>query len=278
MKENNEKVIVSVVIPFYNVENYFDKCLKSVISQTYNNIEIILVNNNSTDNSLLIAKKYKNLDNRIRIYNQKKQSIILSRKFGINKCKGQYIISLDADDYLESNMIEKMLFIALKNKSDCVQCSFDVKGEKKEKWIFPSFTRKFNDGGVYIINKWLDGSLYVGSQIDTKLFKKRVIQNAYNKIESIRSLGDDVIVFLIYICNSIKITSLSDILYHYNYRNESTSHNLTNESDLVQEFLFINEAYLYLIRNYHNKVDEKKINKWYLNMSKYYLDKYYCVK
>ena len=101
---------VSVIVPVYNVEQYLSRSLDSILSQTYKNIEVICVNDCSTDSSAEILKQYGKLDDRIIIYNnEKKQTASYSRNFGIDKATGKYIMFVDGDDYIASNYIESMV-------------------------------------------------------------------------------------------------------------------------------------------------------------------------
>lgn len=105
--------IISVIIPFFNSERYLEKCIRSIINQTFNNLEIILVNDGSTDNSILICKKYSKKDNRIIIVNRKQnEGVEKARLEGLKKSKGQYIFFIDADDWLANKSVLKDLFEA----------------------------------------------------------------------------------------------------------------------------------------------------------------------
>src|SRR5690625_1641691 len=99
---------VSIIIPIYNVENYLEKCLNSVINQTLNEIEIILINDGSPDESLNICKIYQNKDKRIKIINQKNHGVSHARNQGIKIATGQYIGFIDPDDWVEPFMFEKL--------------------------------------------------------------------------------------------------------------------------------------------------------------------------
>lgn len=110
---NNQNELISVIINVYNCEKYIDKCLKSVIDQTYKNLEIIIVNDGSTDNTLEIVKKYK--DGRIRIINQENMGLSLSRNVGIDNAHGEWLFFVDADDFVTNDVIEYLYDIAKKN-------------------------------------------------------------------------------------------------------------------------------------------------------------------
>ena len=100
--------LVSIVVPIYNVEKYLSKCIDSLISQTYKNLEIILVNDGSTDQSGEIAQQYAKQDSRIRYIVQKNKGLGGARNTGLEYAKGNYILFIDSDDYIRNNMVEKM--------------------------------------------------------------------------------------------------------------------------------------------------------------------------
>lgn len=118
--------MISVIIPIYNVEKYLEKCLESVINQTYKKIEIILVNDGSTDESLNICKKYSKSDNRITIINQKNAGVSNARNAGIKKANGDYIIFIDPDDYININMLQILYDnINIADDVDISICAFE---------------------------------------------------------------------------------------------------------------------------------------------------------
>ncbi len=92
--------LVSIIVPIYNVSEYLERCIKSLINQTYKNIEIVLVNDGSTDNSLDICKKYQNKDKRIVVLDKTNGGLSDARNYGIERAKGQYITCVDSDDYV----------------------------------------------------------------------------------------------------------------------------------------------------------------------------------
>ena len=101
--------LISIIINVYNGEKYIKKCLDSVVNQTYKNIEIILVDDGSTDGSGELCEKIKNNDTRIKVYHKKNGGLGSARNYGFNQAKGEYILFLDSDDYIELNTIEKMI-------------------------------------------------------------------------------------------------------------------------------------------------------------------------
>lgn len=111
---------VSIVVPVYNVENYLKRCIESIINQTYQKIEIILVNDGSTDSSPEICNEFARMDNRIRVIHQKNVGLSGARNTGINEATGNYIYFIDSDDYVKNNTIESLISLAREKKCDVV--------------------------------------------------------------------------------------------------------------------------------------------------------------
>lgn len=116
--------IVSIIVPIYNAENFLDQCLESLITQTYKNLEIILIDDGSTDLSLDICKKFVLLDKRVCLYSQKNQGVSAARNWGLSKASGRYIAFIDSDDYIDKNMIKHLVNLALENDADIVACGY----------------------------------------------------------------------------------------------------------------------------------------------------------
>lgn len=103
------KDLVSVIVPVYNAEKYLVKCLESIVNQTYKNLEIILVNDGSKDNSLSICQEYAKRDARITVFDKTNGGVSSSRNFGIDLSSGEYVCFFDSDDYVEISFIEKLV-------------------------------------------------------------------------------------------------------------------------------------------------------------------------
>lgn len=131
---------VSVIIPVYNAEKNISKCLDSIIRQTYNNLEIICVNDGSKDNSEKIIKEYVNIDKRIKLYSKINSGVSDTRNFGISKAIGDYLMFVDADDFIDNNYINTMLNVAMTHNCDIVVSGYtELKnGIQKEKSIYKS--------------------------------------------------------------------------------------------------------------------------------------------
>ena len=206
--------LVSIIVPIYNAEKYLGKCIDSLVNQTYKNIEIILINDGSTDNSKPIVNKY-SYDSRVKIIHQKNSGVSISRNNGIQVAKGKYIQFTDADDWLDNTMIEKMVYSAEKNNSDIVICGYyNIKND--------------NVKGVYLSNYDLtfknlisDDSTKYGGFPWNKLIKKDVITNLYD--DNIHFYEN--LLFFLENSKNIKIYSfIKEPLYYYNINDTSAVH------------------------------------------------------
>ena len=134
MSDDFKKPVITVIVPVYNTEKYIEKCIDSLKEQTMNNIEIIVINDGSTDNTLKILKKLASGDNRIKIINQSNQKQGAARNRGLDLAKGEYIAFVDADDWIDLDYLEKMHNTALKYRADIAVSSMVREKEKKFKY------------------------------------------------------------------------------------------------------------------------------------------------
>ena len=129
---NKGKSIVSVIVPAYNVEAYIEKCVFSIINQTYNNLEIIIVDDGSTDKTFEICKKIASSDDRIKFVSQKNSGQSAARNKGLELATGEYIGFVDADDWIETHFFEKLVKVAEENELDMCVCNRRVFTEENE--------------------------------------------------------------------------------------------------------------------------------------------------
>ena len=125
--------LVSIIVPVYNSEKYIEKCAISLMNQTYQDLEIVLVNDGSTDSSLEICRKFADLDSRFVVYDKKNEGPGFTREYGINNSKGEYLMFVDSDDYIDRNTVESMVNCMVTDNVDLVRCNVVVESKKKEK-------------------------------------------------------------------------------------------------------------------------------------------------
>lgn len=155
MKQRENPVLISVIVPIYNVVKYLPRCVGSICRQTYKNLEIILVDDGSTDNSGAMAEKFAMEDKRVRVFHKENGGVSTARNLGIEMARGEYIGFVDSDDYIEPQMYERLLSVALQEKLMMVQVSRDeideegnlmenvcVPPEKPELWDCGHFMRE----------------------------------------------------------------------------------------------------------------------------------------
>ena len=171
-----EKDLISVIIPVYNNENYFERCIKSVIEQTYNNIEIIIINDYSIDNVESIILKYKELDKRIKYYkNTKNEGVGYTRNLGISKSQGKYLYFLDSDDYIEKNCLE----VLHRNINEDNSFSCMLKGFKEVNGIRNN--TQFNKS-VIVDNNIYFSNLKIAEDLEF-IFKVILINNSVSYVD-----------------------------------------------------------------------------------------------
>ncbi|MDY3359776.1 MAG: glycosyltransferase family 2 protein, partial [Clostridium celatum] len=127
--------IISIIIPIYNTEKYLVESLESISNQTYKNIEILLINDGSSDNSKVICEKYCNIDKRFKYFENTNHGVSYSRNFGIKKSSGKYLVFVDSDDVIAKNFIELLYNNLINNMADCSICGikgFNLSAEIEE--------------------------------------------------------------------------------------------------------------------------------------------------
>lgn len=252
---NNIKI--SVIIPVYNVEKYIKKAIESVINQTYKNLEIILVDDGSTDNSGFICDEYANIDERITVIHKENGGIVSARKIGINLARGDYAVNLDPDDWIEATAYEQVVKIIEEKHPDIV-----AYGMKKEfnGFIAPQPIQLVegqynkNEFWAAFCNKVMEYPFFEQpicmSQCDkvvkTELFKKHQL----NCNENLKKNVDDAVIFpMLLDMKSIYIDSRC--WYHYCVRKTSILWQTKKDDDIRYKMLA-----LHLIESYkmYNKI------------------------
>lgn len=218
--KNGVKMKVSIIIPAYNAEKYIKKCLESVVNQTYKNIEVIVINDGSTDNTLEIIKKYKD----IVLIDQENAGVSASRNSGIKKSTGDYIMFVDSDDYIDLDMVEKMINISNNGKTDIIRCGYIR--EYKDK----SVPFKMVDKSIYVDDKNVVYNKFVKdytlSSPCCQLIKKELIKKTFD--ESI-SMGEDYLFNLDIYTNASTFMFTNETYYHYLYNEESSTTSLKKD-------------------------------------------------
>lgn len=283
---------ISIIIPVFNVEKYLNECIDSVIKQTLDEIEIIVVNDGSTDASIKIIEEYRDKLNNVKIIDKKNEGVSIARNIGIDNSTGEYLMFLDSDDYLEPDMCEIMYNIAKENNADVAECSIRKFNEILGEESFISHDMK-NDIDVISNEEAID--MYLKYQIRgyvwNKIFKRDFVIE--NKIKfPIGVWYEDMIVTLKACIWTNKLVLINKPLYNYRERENSASRKITekNINDYVGEIYrcinYCNENIdiekhkdcleAFFIMNFLNginwyiKLYDCKYNKIYKNYNKYF--------
>ena len=170
---------ISIIVPIYNVEKYLEKCIKSILSQTYKNLEIILVDDGSPDKCGMICDKYKEIDDRIIVIHQENKGLSGARNTGLKNANGKYVCFIDSDDYINEHMIETLYENLIKTGSDISICDFFQVKENENIKI------KKIENAVKIMNKQecLKKLLYHKYKLDIVTWNKLYKQELFNNIE-----------------------------------------------------------------------------------------------
>lgn len=222
---------VSVIIPVYNVEKYLEECLDSIINQTLKEIEIICIDDGSTDSSLNVLENYKKKDKRIIVLQQQNLGAGAARNKGLDLARGKYLSFLDADDFFELTMLEKAYNkCEMDNAEICVFRSMEFDNKSKKSQLIPWTIRKrFLPSNIPFSSK--KAAKYIFQVFNgwawDKLYNRKFIQ--FNKLEfqEIRTTNDAYFVFMANVLAD-KITILNDILAYHRV-NTKTSLSVTRE-------------------------------------------------
>lgn len=202
---------VSIIVPVYNVEKYISNCIDSLINQTYKNIEVILVDDGSCDNSYSICEEYSKKYSYIKVYHKKNGGPSSARNYGIEKANGEYICFVDSDDYVSEKYIENLLI-------DDFDLSFggfvDVCGDRKIEKQICNQIEKYYDKDIYV-------KLLENTEIDLfnspwcKLFKKSIIEKNNIKYDESLHMGEDLIFNINYLKYCKSLIMIPECLYFY---------------------------------------------------------------
>ncbi len=221
----NKPIKVSVIIPVYNAENYLDRCLKSVLQQTEKNIEIICIDDCSTDDSLSKLERFGRKDKRLHIYkNEINQGQAYSRNIGLDNAQGEFILFVDADDYIEDKMIEEMYAAAINRKLDLLLCDTEIIREDEGTQAVP--LRRFrkviyqDETGVLLFHHMVQHQDMFGS-IWAILYRTSVLKENCIRFKN-GILHEDIPFVFKSIILSSKAGCLNNTYYYYVERNGST--------------------------------------------------------
>ncbi len=220
--------LISVIVPVYNIEQYLPKCIESIINQSYENLQIILVDDGSTDSSGCICDEYSKKDKRIVTIHKKNGGLVSARKAGIDAADGEYVGFVDGDDYIEQDMYKVLLDNLLSQNVDFVHSGF-MKNNRKSIYGTGG-TCKYCISGDTIDDILTDlivdieSDLRISPSIWSKLFKKKLIADAYRNVPDTQSYGEDLLCLCRCVLSCKQFLVINQAYYHYVIRDNSISH------------------------------------------------------
>lgn len=227
MTQMEEKPLISVIVPVYNVKDYLEECLESIIKQSYTNLEIILVDDGSADGSAEICDRYAQTDNRMKVIHQENQGVARARKNGVLCSTGMYTGFVDADDKINSNMFEFMFENIGKCDVITVGCYGEtvagVKFEQTDSFAEGIYASEedldfFHANMLAYQNRYEYGAL---PYLWNKLFRTELLKEVMSNIDSVLSFAEDGEVVFQYLLKCEKICVTHKCLYYYRRREDS---------------------------------------------------------
>lgn len=238
---------VTLIIPIFNVEKYVAEAIESAINQTYENIEIILVDDGSTDNSGKICDSYLEKDNRIKVIHKNNGGLSDARNAGLNSMTGEFVMFLDGDDFLEKDAIEKMKQAIVEKNADYVIGNYINATEEGEKWENPIFNYEKYKPFKLSINDYKNSFFIMNSSVCNKIFRKTFI-DGLNLRFMVGLPAEDAIFTTYCFIKSSNVYYIPNLVFNYRQRKGGS----ISSSCSKEYFDGINKAYRVIYENFAN--------------------------
>lgn len=233
-----EQPIISVIVPVYNVEEYLEECVNSLVNQTLKNIEVILVNNGHSDNSVELCRKYSGIYENIKMIDMESKGVSAARNAGIDAADGKYIGFVDADDWVENDMFSVLCEKAESASADIAICNYYRNNGKIQNLVSFNINKnvlKNDEISKKIITRFVGRKSYNESDDNIAgsacrcIFKKALLcENSIRFYENL--IHSEDLIFCIEAFSAAKTVAVAEgAYYHYRYRKSSVSHSKKNE-------------------------------------------------
>lgn len=262
---------VSIVVPIYNPGKKLVKCIKSIISQTFEDIEIILVNDGSTDDSLKICEKYKVRDKRIVIIDKKNEGCIAARRVGIKVATSTFIMFVDSDDWIDKRAVEILYKETLKSNSDITVCNLSkvlgnqniIKREYQSNYFAEDKIFTKEEIKNHLVTAYFHGHPFPSS-LCAKLYKKELLLNSGDFLKNIKFLGEDLFYNLEIFLKAKRVKVINRSLYYYRIGGFTNKYMPYLFDDMIAGYNIqksvINEFYLDSIQKQSNGISIMLLN------------------
>lgn len=207
--------LISIIVPVYNTELYLEECLSSIQKQTYKNLEIIVVDDGSSDKSGVICDLFAEKDKRFKVFHQENKGQATARNTGLKKATGKYIGFVDSDDYIEQEMFEELYHAAQSSGAFIVMCGYEIFGKKSKEYL-ANFDELEKDEAT----KALAQERIVHSYLVDKLFLRSLFGDI--KFPDGKQYEDYAVMHLLFLKTN-KVKMIGRVLYHYRFRDGSTT-------------------------------------------------------
>ena len=216
---------VSVIIPIYNVEKYLKQCVDSVLNQSFKDIEILLINDESPDNSIAICKEYEKKDYRIKVFSKKNEGLGLTRNYGINHAIGKYVVFVDSDDYIDPEYIEKMYNCMEENNLDVCYTTFCKFLSNSNKIMHYGLSLHGNKNSIKYNKVLSNNSNYIKMSAWSSMYRMDIIKEHNIQFHSEREyISEDLIFNIDYTQYVKRYMILNNVSYFYRVNNDSLTH------------------------------------------------------
>ncbi len=220
--------MISVIVPIYNAEDFLERCIKSILCQTKKEIELILVDDGSTDGSLEICNSFANWDKRVKVLSRENSGVSASRNAGLDIANGDYISFVDADDYIETTMLERLLTTLIKNEVDIAACmsrEVDEDGKSCKKFLTDFVKIRYNVkwGGKEFVKSILGNE--AAPTVWGKLYRRELVINKRFK-ENV--LAEDMLYLFDIIDEDCSLYFIEDELYNYVQNTKSQTYKFSD--------------------------------------------------
>lgn len=222
--------IISVIVPVYNLEKYISRCLDSILSQTYSNLQILVINDGSTDGSAEVISHYAQIDSRITFIDKCNEGVSVARNVGIDSAEGEYIMFVDGDDWVDCDIVEQLYSLAISTNADCVRCGyvFEDLSSCRKRYSSSGFGVKCIYGKdilhKFLIGYHLPGSVWAG------LYKKTLLSQWNISFTKGIRYGEDEFFNAQFFAKTTCVAISDTHLYHVMVRESSVTRRSVHET------------------------------------------------
>lgn len=236
--------LISVIVPIYNIAPYIEKCITSILGQTYSNFELLLIDDGSPDNCGVICDEIAKTDNRIKVFHKPNGGLSDARNYGLKMSTGTLISFVDGDDYVDSHFLESMINVMNSENCEIVECR-SIKFEDGEK---PSADYK-TGFSTFLPKEWLTETNlndFISCAVWNKLYRKSLFNSISFPVN--RHYEDEATTYKV-VYNARKIVRLNASLYFYRQRDGSITQSEFSKKEIDDKFLALEEKCLYFETN-----------------------------